>query len=796
MRARPVSLGRLVTALAVTTLATIPAAVASSPAIKYIFPAGAQRGTSIQVIVGGNYLYQTAPWEMSGPGITASKQIVLAEKQIWFEGPRIPMPDSQRGEDYPKDQLGTVAVAADARLGHRYFRVWTSEGVTPTRRFVIGHLPEIVEQEIDGRPIPTPVKLPVTINGRMFPREDVDIWTFEGRKGHSYICEVNAARIGSPLDSRLEVVGPDGLRVAENTDHFGNDSYLRFTAPADGVYRVRIHDLTFMGLQHYVYRLTISGGPWVEQVYPLGVQRGTANALRLAGQHLPSDPVQLAVPADAPDRVGHTFDLPGGRTNVVELVVSDLPNVLETDAPAGNNTPATAQKVTLPAVLNGRIENPGDQDAWRIKGKKGDQLILDVQAARRGTPLDAKLEILDADGKVVASGIDAKSTSDPTVNFKFPADGSYVVVISEQEEGRGGPRFAYRIEVAPPPPTDPGFRVTLPGDAISVPRGGEIKFKVGVIREGGFADEVALSVENLPPGVTVSGGDKIPKGKPNVELKLKATKNAQVEPRDIRIVGQAKVGDADVSSVARILAATIHDTDRDSVKLTASVPVPFKFTGVFQSSFGPQGSAFYRHYTIVRGDFKGPLTATIADTQGRHLQGVTCRPMKVPDNSDQFTFRIELPTWLEVGRTSRTQMLLVGQVVDPDGTRHTVSYTSNGQSDQTVVLATSGVVGVNTSLDSISARPGGTVELPVTVSRGTGAGGPGVVELLLPDHIQGVSATPVKLAAGQTTCTLKLRFAKSGLGPFNQPLTVQARIPDARGDNLLGATKFEVVVNP
>ena len=773
-------------------LTVLSSASASSPGTSYIFPAGAQRGTTVKVIVGGRYLYDSCLWEMSGPGITVSKTLKLAERQIWFEGPRIPMPASQAGENYPKDQLGTVTVAKDARLGHRYYQARTSEGITTGRRFVIGHLPEIIEQEIDGRPIPTAVKLPVTINGRIFPREDVDIWTFDGKKGHSYVCEVNAARIGSPLDSRLEIIGPDGLRVAENTDHFGNDSYLRFTAATDGTYRVRIHDLKFLGLQPYVYRLTITDGPWVEQTYPLGIQRGTRTPVRLLGQQLPAEPVTVDVPADAAGTIGHSLSVPAGETNVFVLAVSDHPNVLEADK---NNTPATAQAVTLPAVLNGRIESVGDTDHFVFQAKKDDSLAMDLQAARLGSLLDARVSILDATGKRVGGGDESKGSSDPKFTFKAPADGKFTVVVSEQEPGRGGPRFAYRLEIAPPVKTKPGFQLKLPGDAINVPRNGEAKFKINVVRTGGFNEEIALAVENLPAGVTVTGGDKIPKAKNVVEMKLKATKEARVTVGSVRITGKGKAGDVEIPSRAILAAATIHDTVRDTVRVAVAVPPPFKFTGVFESKFGPQGTTFYRRYTIVRNDYKGPLTATMADTQGRHLQGISCKPLPVPNDSDQFDFQIQLPPWLEAGRTSRTQMLLIGVVTDPDGTRHKVSYTSNKESDQTVVLATSGLVGINTAVTSIISTPGGAVELPFTVSRGTGAGGTGTVELALPAHIQGVSATPVKLAPGQTTGKLVIRFAKSGAGPFNQSLKVRARITDSRGNDMVGETTFEVVVN-
>ncbi len=100
----------------------------------------------------------------------------------------------------------------------RYGRVWTAEGAAGGLRFVVGELPEIVEKEIDGDPIPVDVALPVTINGRIFPREDVDIWAFDARKGQRIRAEVCAAKLGSPLDSHLEVYDPHGRKIAENDD--------------------------------------------------------------------------------------------------------------------------------------------------------------------------------------------------------------------------------------------------------------------------------------------------------------------------------------------------------------------------------------------------------------------------------------------------------------------------------------------------------------------------------------------------------------------------------------------------
>ncbi len=124
----------------------------------------------------------------------------------------LPLPESQQAEDYPKDMAARVTIAADAALGVRRGRVWTAQGAASGLAFVVGDLPEIVEQEIDGDPVPVDVQLPVTINGRIFPRQNVDVWAFPLHKGQTVACEVCAARLGSPLDSYLEVLGPDGRR--------------------------------------------------------------------------------------------------------------------------------------------------------------------------------------------------------------------------------------------------------------------------------------------------------------------------------------------------------------------------------------------------------------------------------------------------------------------------------------------------------------------------------------------------------------------------------------------------------
>src|SRR5207245_1274608 len=114
---------------------TAAAVRADPPVASFIYPAGGQRGTTVAVRVGALNLHKACAWEMLGPGVKANPTL-QATKTIWFEGPLLPLPDSQQAEDYPKDFAGQVALAADAPLGVRPWRLWNAQGATPALKFV------------------------------------------------------------------------------------------------------------------------------------------------------------------------------------------------------------------------------------------------------------------------------------------------------------------------------------------------------------------------------------------------------------------------------------------------------------------------------------------------------------------------------------------------------------------------------------------------------------------------------------------------------------------------------------
>src|SRR5260370_32966633 len=113
--------------LAILLLAGATEVRANPPVAVYVFPPGGQRGKTVEVRVGGLFLNKSCGFELLGPGLVADKQI-KSTRNAWFEGPLLPLPESQQAEDYPRDMAATFRIAADAPLGVRLAREWTADG--------------------------------------------------------------------------------------------------------------------------------------------------------------------------------------------------------------------------------------------------------------------------------------------------------------------------------------------------------------------------------------------------------------------------------------------------------------------------------------------------------------------------------------------------------------------------------------------------------------------------------------------------------------------------------------------
>ena len=217
------------------------------------------------------------------------------------------------------------------------------------------------------------------------------------------------------------------------------------------------------------------------------------------------------------------------------FAVDTLPEVLEQEP---NDSPAAAQAVTLPVIVNGRIEKPGDWDVFRFEGRAGDEVVAEVYARRLDSPLDSVLKLTDDAGNQLAfnddhedkgAGLDTHY-ADSWLRAKLPAAGTYYVHIGDSQR-QGGPEYGYRLRISAP---RPDFALRVVPSSVNVRGGATVPITVYALRRDGFSGEIAVALKDAPDGFTL-GGAKVPAGQDQVRLTLSAPPGRRSSPSSSRL---------------------------------------------------------------------------------------------------------------------------------------------------------------------------------------------------------------------------------------------------------------------
>lgn len=387
---------------AATSMAQIRPATITS-----VTPAGAQRGNTITLTVEGANLANAVAVAFSHPGIRAEITNVI---ELPFQS--IVRPKGFTGapiEDLYALHRVLVKVYIDETtpVGRHNFRIKTPLGTTNMGSLWVGSLTEIPEAEPNNTSSDAhKIFFPSTVVGTVNRPGDEDLFEFEAEVGGSIVFDVLASALGSSLDSQLTLLDEESNVLAANNDLRGRaDSFLHHTFSRGGTYRIRVADATGSGSGRHFYRLNIGTLPYLTHVFPLGVRRGTSSEPGLAGYNLEgAEKFRVAAPSNADP--GDTLIIQPkvrGREslNFLRVAIGEHPEILETE---GNDRPSSAQPVSLPVCINGRIDGSGraaDQDLFRFSAKKGQRIALTVLASRLGSPLDSILEILDSESRRV-----------------------------------------------------------------------------------------------------------------------------------------------------------------------------------------------------------------------------------------------------------------------------------------------------------------------------------------------------------------------------------------------------------
>jgi len=479
-----------------------------------------------------------------------------------------------------------IVVGADAELGPRLVRAFNDEGASAPRFLVITDTPALAETEPNDEraQAQTVTNLPVWVNGRLDKNGDVDQFAVELAAGQTLVASLQAYVLQSPVDAALRLSDPRSVAVRFNHDDGRTlDPGLVFTAERPGRHTLQVFgfahpagsDVRFTGNDKCVYRLHLATGPVVAHTVPLGAQRNASNAWSLVGWNLPPSTknVTARVP-DGPADVSWWQPEWAGYQAVPRLPLGMGPELVERESLAEG---AAAQELPVPGAVTGRIDPAGDVDRYSFLARKDERLVVSVQAAALGFPLDAWLAIENTEGKELARNDDADS-ADPRIEWTAPAEGRFVLAVGNLLR-RGGPDHFYRLSVEP---GFPDFRPTVDAAAFTLTAGTTNEIKVALARRHGHKGKLTLRTEGLPPAVE-TGPVEVAEAATEAVLRWSAPTNA---PRFNGPVRAVVAGDGRERAVVFALASTGENNgvpqgytdllirETDSLWLTVLPPKP------------------------------------------------------------------------------------------------------------------------------------------------------------------------------------------------------------------------------
>ena len=600
--------------LAATVLfALIPALHAQqiTPHVGYVYPAGGRQGTTFNVTVGGQFLDGVNTAMVSGPGVQAKMiEYVKPITQGQFTRMREQLQElaekkKKTPAKYTKEDEKTVAdiykklanfirrpvapaivervtlqitMAADAAPGERELRLGTALGLTNPLMFCVGQLPEFsrkpakgVDEQVLARAArfrteekpegPITFTVPAIINGQIMPGI-VDRFKFQASKGQHLVVAASARElipyisdaVPGWFQATLVLYDPKGKEV-DYADHylFHPDPVFYYEIPSEGEYTLEIKDSIYRGREDFVYRIAVGELPFLTGIFPLGGKAGAKTTVAMKGWNLPTS--KLTQNTKGKDPGIYPVSVAAKGLPASNRLPFALDTLSESNEKEPNNQIKNAQRVKLPLIVNGRIDQPGDWDVFKIEGRAGEEIVAEVMARRLQSPLDSILKITDAAGKELAANDDTDDKgagllthqADSWLLFKLPANGTYYLHLGDSQR-KGGPQYAYRLRISHP---RPDYELRVVPASLNARAGATVPITVYALRKDGFTGEIALKLKDAPSGFLLSGAsvpadqDKVrltltvPTGRMDKPLKLHMEGHAIVQGKEVRRPGIA-----------------------------------------------------------------------------------------------------------------------------------------------------------------------------------------------------------------------------------------------------------------
>ncbi|MCA9040336.1 MAG: PPC domain-containing protein [Planctomycetaceae bacterium] len=484
----------LITGFVLSSVSSISAAV---PEIKALVPMGGQAGTTVEVTIDGTIDKEKHP-------------------AVWCSREDLTIKPGEK-----PNQL-KITIPEKAEPGFAWIRLHTAEGASNLRPFQIGTIIELTEKEANNELENAQLIEPemVVVNGILGSGSDVDVYRVHLEAGQTVVANIQAnSEMGSPMDGVMQIVSPQGFVIKQFDDNLGVDPLAIHTASEAGDYYLRLfsfpatpnQSIAFSGANTYVYRLTMTTGPYVDHTTPMSLSISEPTSVRLFGWNLPRELHEVTIPAS--ENKDSTKYYHEQIANLVELDHTQYPQFIEREP----NDKTSPQAITLPAVITGQIHEKKDYDRFKFTAKKGSAYQIRLTSRSKGFPLDPLVRVLDNAGKVLKEIDDISSANvDLDFDFTFPEEQEYTIDIRDRFS-YGGYRFVYRLEIIP---AEPEFEATVAATKFTLKGGEKLEIPVTISRKRGYAEKLRFELKGLPEGVSLETPVSEPTGDSSKSVKL------------------------------------------------------------------------------------------------------------------------------------------------------------------------------------------------------------------------------------------------------------------------------------
>jgi hypothetical protein len=462
-----------------------------------------------------------------------------------------------------------VTIDADAKPGSREIRLNTAVGMTKPIIFQVGLLPEKRELEpnntnaspklvkVPKLPVEKPLTLPVVLNGQIMPG-DIDRFRFIASKGQKLVIETQARSLIPYLadavpgwfQATVTLYDASGHEVAYADDYrFNPDPVLFYEIKTPGIYELQICDSIYRGRDDFVYRIAISEQPFITEMFPLGGKSGNKTIASIDGWNLPEKKLTLDTSHAGGSIQSTAYYKNNKASNPVAYAVDTLSEI---DEGSSNDTITASRQISLPTIINGRIDSPGDVDVFRFKAVEGDEVTAEVYARKLNSPLDSLLRLTDSKGKVIGWNDDymvkegylhkditglTTHHADSYLTAKLPKSGTYYIHLTDSQN-HGGKAYGYRLRVSAP---QPDFALRVTPSSLNLRGGFIVPVSVHVLRKDGFDGPVEVRLDDAPKGFILDGG-VVPAGNDRVRMTLRAPLKSNNALETLKLSGHATIG--------------------------------------------------------------------------------------------------------------------------------------------------------------------------------------------------------------------------------------------------------------